>query len=95
MRKNLREYKAAINKAASKEELTTISYDALKNDPECTIFSKKYERIIEMCIQREEDLTRSQKDFAVKTPLSDRIRAAENQQYMKSVPAPTPPDHRR
>lgn len=56
MKKTIKEYQKEIQKATTKEELQAISYAALRNDPECTVFSKKYDRIISMCTQREAEL---------------------------------------
>lgn len=89
MKKTLREYQKAISKAESKEELNAISYDALKNDPECTVFSKKYDRIIDMCVRREEKLSRSEHGPEKKPPLSERLMAAEKVKNQKeTLPAP-------
>ena len=54
--KTLKEYQSMIKKAKTKEELQSISYNALKNDEECKVFSKKYDKIINMCIKREMEL---------------------------------------
>lgn len=35
-----------------KKELYAISYDALKNEDKCTVFSKKYDKIVELCTFR-------------------------------------------
>jgi len=53
-------YKKLISKANSAEELQNISYGALKNDPECTAFSKKYNKIVAMCVQKEMSLSSAQ-----------------------------------
>ena len=53
---SIADYKKKINKATTKEELQNISYNALKNDPECTVFSKKYDKIINLCTRREIEL---------------------------------------
>lgn len=54
--KRLAVYGGMIKHATTKEELEKICYDALKNDPECTVFSKKYNAIIKMCVKREIEL---------------------------------------
>ena len=54
--RTLAEYKAQIQRAKSKEELSRISYLALRDDPECTAFSKKYDKIVAMCVRREMEL---------------------------------------
>lgn len=54
--KSLAVYGGMIKHAATKEELEDISYDALRDDPECTVFSKKYQAIIKMCVKREIEL---------------------------------------
>ena len=54
--KTLSVYGGMIKHATTKAELDAISYDALKNDPECTVFSKKYNAIIKMCVKREMEL---------------------------------------
>ena len=54
--KSLAVYGGMIKHATTKEELEEILYDALKNDVECTIFSKKYKAIIKMCVKREIEL---------------------------------------
>lgn len=54
--RSLAVYGGMIKHATTKEELDQISYDALKNDPECTVFSKKYNAIIKMCVKREMEL---------------------------------------
>ena len=56
MVKPISEYKKAIGKATTKEELQAISYEALKNDDECTVFSKKYDKIVGLCVRREAEL---------------------------------------
>ncbi len=54
--KSLAVYGGMIKHATTKEELDKISYDALRDDPECTVFSKKYSAIIKMCVRREIEL---------------------------------------
>ena len=49
-------YSNMIKAAKTKEELKKISYDAIKDDPECTVFSKKYNAIIKMCVKREMEM---------------------------------------
>lgn len=56
MVKKISEYKAEISKAMSKEHLQHICLDALKYDDECTVFSKKYDKIVELCAVREIEL---------------------------------------
>ena len=53
---SLAAYGRMIRSAKTKEKLEKISYGALKNDPECTVFSNKYNEIIRMCIKREIEL---------------------------------------
>lgn len=53
---SLAAYGGMIKSAKTKEELEKISYGALKNDPECTVFSEKYNKIIRMCVKREIEL---------------------------------------
>lgn len=53
----LKEYQKIIKKAKSKDELQQISYKALRDDKECTVFSKKYNKIVNMCIKREMELS--------------------------------------
>jgi len=59
MVKPISEYRRAIKQAQSKQELDEISFNALKNDDECTVFSKKYDKIIDMCVRRSEELQKS------------------------------------
>lgn len=54
--KALSVYGGMIKHATTKEELSRISYDALINDHKCTVFSKKYNAIIEMCVKRKMEL---------------------------------------
>ena len=54
--KSLAVYGGMIKHATTKEELEKISSDALKYDAECTVFSKKYNAIIKMCVKREMEL---------------------------------------
>lgn len=57
MTRTLKDYQAMIKKAKTKEELRKISSDALMNDNECKVFSKKYDKIIIMCVKREMSLS--------------------------------------
>jgi hypothetical protein len=54
--KPLSAYGGMIKAATTKEELEQIAYDALKNDPECTVFSAKYAKITKLCVKREAQL---------------------------------------
>lgn len=54
--RTLADYKAQIQRAKSKEELQQISYLALRDDPECTAFSRKYDKIVTLCVKREMEL---------------------------------------
>lgn len=56
MKKPMRCHEAEIKKATTKAELSNISYKALRDDEECTVFSKKYDRIIALCTKREIEL---------------------------------------
>lgn len=56
MKKPLKLYEAEIKKATTKAELSNISYTALRDDEECTVFSKKYDKIINLCTKRELEL---------------------------------------
>ena len=56
MNKPMRLYEAEIRNATTKAELSNISYMALRDDEECTVFSKKYDRIIALCVMREIEL---------------------------------------
>lgn len=56
MKKTLKLYEAEIKKATTKAELSNISYTALRDDEECTVFSKKYDKIINLCVKRELEL---------------------------------------
>ena len=56
MKKPMRYYEAEIRKATTKAELSAISFAALRDDDECTVFSKKYDRIIDLCVKREMEL---------------------------------------
>ena len=49
-------YKELAAQANTVEELQTISYNALRDDPECTAFSGKYDKIVAMCVKREMEL---------------------------------------
>lgn len=52
----LKDYRKLIKKATTKEEIDAISYGALKDDPTVMVFSKKWDKIVDMCIQREAEL---------------------------------------
>lgn len=56
MKKPMRLYEAEIKKATTKAELSNISYTALRDDEECTVFSKKYDKLIMLCVKREIEL---------------------------------------
>ena len=56
MKKPMRLYEAEIKKATTKAELSNISYTALRDDEECTVFSKKYDKLITLCVKREIEL---------------------------------------
>ena len=53
---NIKDYAKLINKAKTKKELQDITYKALTTDDECKVFSKKYDKIIQLCIKREIEL---------------------------------------
>lgn len=55
-RQPLAYYKKLAKQAKTAEELQVISFNALRDDPECTVFSRKYDKIVSMCVKREKEL---------------------------------------
>ena len=53
---DLKDYRKQLKKATPKEQIAAISYGALKDDPTVMVFSKKWDKIVDMCIRREEEL---------------------------------------
>ena len=46
-------YRKLISQVETVDQLQGISYSALRDDPECTAFSRKYDKIVAMCVERE------------------------------------------
>ncbi|MBR1683648.1 MAG: hypothetical protein IJ708_00815 [Clostridia bacterium] len=55
-RQPLAYYKKLAKQAKTAEDLQAISYNALRDDPECDVFSKKYDKIVAICVKREMEI---------------------------------------
>lgn len=49
-------YKRLIAAAKTVDDLKDITYAALRDDDECTVFSKKYNKIVTMAVRRSIDM---------------------------------------
>ena len=49
-------YRKQAAQATTVQQLQAISYTALRDDPECTAFSKKYDKIVAICVRREMEI---------------------------------------
>jgi len=92
-KKSIRDYQKEIKAATTKEQLQAISFNALKNDPECTVFSKKYDKIITLCTERQFALEATPAPATSpqgsKPALASRIADAAGRNALQTQPSPS------